>query len=170
MKIGILTAFQGSDTAYSLVNVVAVQLRMLLDAGYRPVLLVGLNFAGPGIWDDPRVTVRKITPQTLPQALNDIDVVLCHDIVFLTQHSAYGEVLRQLASERPHLAWLHWQHSRGDPQVEPCLNSWYCYPNAGDLDHVEDVIDNGVERRRAEVLARELRLDLSALYDDSRKF
>lgn len=136
MKIGILTAFNGSDTTYSLVNVVTVQLRMLIEAGYRPIVFVGLLFKGDGIWKDNRITLRYATPQTLAEQCADIDVMLCHDIVFLGQHEEWGAVVRQLAQERPHIAWIHWQHSRGDPQVEPCANSWYAYPNQGDLDHV----------------------------------
>lgn len=136
MKIGLLTAFNGSDTTYSLVNVVTVQLRMLIEAGYRPIVFVGLLFKGDGIWKDKRIALRYVTPQTLPDQCKDIDVMLCHDIVFLGQHEEWGAVVRQLAQERPHIAWIHWQHSRGDPQVAPCENSWYAYPNQGDLDHV----------------------------------
>jgi len=148
MKIGILSAFNGSDSAYSLVNVVAVQLRMLLEAGYRPVLFVGMNFTGSGIWADKRIDLRRCTVECLPDACQDIDVMLCHDIVFLGQHAAWGEQVRKLAAARPQLAWLHWQHSRGDPQVEPCDNSWYCYPNQGDLEHVAWLNQTTLDRVR----------------------
>lgn len=148
MKIGILTAFNGSDQSYSLVNVVAVQLRMLIDAGYRPIVFVGPAFAGSGIWADPRIVLRRIAVEQLADTSADVDVMLCHDIVFLKQHEAWGTALRQLARQRGDLALIHWQHSRGDPQVEPCAHSWYAYPNHGDLEHVAWLNQAPLERVR----------------------
>ncbi len=149
MRVGILTCFGGSDNAYSLVNVVATQLKMLLAAGYRPVLFVKPGFTGEGIWADPRIEVRRVTPDELlfSTTMIDLDVVLCHDVVFLGQNVAYGAAVRKLAAERDsNVAWLHWQHSRGDLPVEPCANSWYCYPNRGDLGHVAQLNQAPLER------------------------
>ena len=43
MKVAVLTMFSGLSTTYSLVNVVADQLKMLLDAGISVKLLVSEN-------------------------------------------------------------------------------------------------------------------------------
>ena len=144
MRVGILTCFSGSRNTFSLVNVVATQLKMLLVAGYRPVLFVKPGFTGDGIWADPRVEVRHITPDEL--SVDGLDVVLCHDVVFMMQNADYGAAVRKLAAKRDGVAWLHWQHSRGDIPVEPCANSWYCYPNKGDLGHVAQLNQAPLER------------------------
>ncbi len=143
LNVGVLTCFGGSDSAYSLVNVVATQLKMLLAGGYRPVLFVKPGFTGSGVWADPRIEVRHVTPDQL--SVDGLDVVLCHDVVFLTQNADYGAAVRRLAQSSS-VVWLHWQHSRGDSAVEPCANSWYCYPNRGDLGHVAQLNGAALER------------------------
>lgn len=58
MKVGILTMFNGLSTVYSLVNVVAEHIKMLLDEGIEVKLLVceDLNFEErKGIYLDPRI-------------------------------------------------------------------------------------------------------------------
>jgi hypothetical protein len=152
-KVGILTTFGGSDEAYSLVVVVKTQLEMLVEAGYSPVLFVCPTFTGDGIWK--RVEVRKTIVQDakvvdiatcLRPMIADIDVMLCHDIVFLSQHAEWAGAVRTLAKECP-IRWLHWQHSRGDhAPIDPMLNSEFIYPNMGDLPHVAEI--NSVELER----------------------
>ncbi len=64
MKAGLLTMFSDLDTTYSLVNVVAEQLRMLLDAGIWPKMLVCENFnhnSKFGIFLDPRIEWSEVT-------------------------------------------------------------------------------------------------------------
>jgi glycosyltransferase involved in cell wall biosynthesis len=144
-KVGILTTFSGADEAYSLVVVCKTQLQMLLRAGYDPVLFVAEQFqSGERFWSGTQFEVRRgphadakaadIEAYLREQAV-DINVMLCHDIVFLSQHREWGAAVRAVAAGNPHAAWLHWQHSRGDGQHDPCVNSWYCYPNEGDLPH-----------------------------------
>ncbi len=143
-RVGILTTFTGSDEAYSLVNVVRTQLSMLLAADYAPVLFAAPTFSGEGVWK--RVEIRKLVSPDAKQPdilaalepqIGDIDVMLCHDITFLAQHHEWGRAVRRLAIDHPHIAWLHWQHSRGDhAPVEVMQHSWWCYPNQGDLAHV----------------------------------
>jgi glycosyltransferase involved in cell wall biosynthesis len=157
-RIGVLTNFNGADSAFSLVNVVGTQLQMLMDGGYTPVLFVASAFNGDGFWNGSRFEVRKVAPSdgdslaildALRQMTTDIDVMLCHDITFLSQNSQWAIAVRELAKERPHLAWLHWQHSRGGhAPVEPMERSWYCYPNMGDLEHVAQINNAALDRVR----------------------
>lgn len=156
-KVGILTNFGGSDSAFSLVNVVATQLRMLIDGGYNPVLFVCPSFTGEGIWEDGRIEVRKTVPvdakavdiaTCLRGMISDIDIMLCHDIVFLSpQNDEWAKAVRFMTKDFPNIRWLHWQHSRGDhAPIEPVKNSEFCYPNKGDLPHVANINSTTIER------------------------
>lgn len=63
MKVALLTMFNGLDSTYSLVNVVAEQLRMLLDTGIEPVMLVSENCPEDnryGIFLDERIKWEKV--------------------------------------------------------------------------------------------------------------
>lgn len=155
-KVGLLTTFSGSDSAYSLVNVVATQLQMLLDHDYYPVLYVCPSFTGEGIWADNHIEIRRTVNgdsnhvdicTKLRETIGDIDIVICHDLVFLSQHIEWGKAVRILAREFPHIRWLHWQHSRGDhAPIEPVDNSEFCYPNEGDLPHVASINSTTMDR------------------------
>lgn len=64
MKLAILTMFNGLSNTYSLVNVVAEHLRMMLDAGIETKVLVSENCADSerrGIFADERLEWVKIT-------------------------------------------------------------------------------------------------------------
>jgi len=64
MKVAILTMFNGISNTYSLVNVVAEHLRMLLDAGVKTKLLVSQDCSDSerkGIFADERIEWVKIT-------------------------------------------------------------------------------------------------------------
>ena len=154
-KIGILTTFGGSDSAYSLVNVVATQLQMLIDNDYNPVLYVCPSFTGTGIWASNKIEIRKtINPDAsseeiyfcLRKIVDDIDIMLCHDIVFLLpQHQEWSDAIRRLA-KKTDIHWIHWQHSRGDhAPIDPIENSDFCYPNMGDLEHVKTINNTTIE-------------------------
>jgi len=146
-RIGILTTFTGSDQAYSLVNVVRVQIKMLLDAGYHPVLYAGPTFTGDGVFSPSRIDIRKpATPADLPAMIGDIDIMFCHDIVFLHQHREWAEGICKAAEVHPHISWLHWQHSRGDGRAfDHPERSWFAYPNLGDLGHCAEVNGTDIE-------------------------
>jgi len=63
MKVALLTMFNGLDSTYSLVNVVAEQLRMMLDARLEPVLLVSENCPLDnvhGVFQDKRIKWEKV--------------------------------------------------------------------------------------------------------------
>jgi glycosyltransferase involved in cell wall biosynthesis len=154
-SVGILTTFGGSDEAYSLVVVVKTQLQMLVEASYQPVLFVAPSFTGAGIWQDGRVEVRRTVEadssaemilDCLRGMTGDIDVMMCHDILFLRQHEEWAKAIRELAKESP-IRWLHWQHSRGDHNpIEPMERSDFCYPNRDDLGHVARINSTTMEQ------------------------
>ncbi len=64
MKVAVLTMFNGLSTTYSLVNIVAEHLRMLLDAGIETSLLVSQDCPDDekyGIFTDERLELVKVT-------------------------------------------------------------------------------------------------------------
>ncbi|RPF50698.1 glycosyltransferase [Aquisalibacillus elongatus] len=66
MKVALLTMFNGLDSTYSLVNVVAEQIRMMLNDDVKPIMLVSENCPidqREGIFRDPRIEWRKVTNQ-----------------------------------------------------------------------------------------------------------
>ncbi|MBM7653824.1 glycosyltransferase [Neobacillus cucumis] len=63
MKVALLTMFNGLDSTYSLVNVVAEQLRMMLDARLEPTLLVSEHCPldnVDGVFQDKRIKWQKV--------------------------------------------------------------------------------------------------------------
>lgn len=158
-RVGILTTFTGSSEAYSLVNVVKVQLKMLMDAGYRPVLFAAPTFTGEGVFSPTRIEIRKpAEPADLPWLIGDITLMFCHDIVFLHQHKEWAAGICEAAKAHPRIAWLHWQHSRGDGKAyDHPERSWFAYPNRGDLQHCADI--NGTELERVFYIPHPLDFD-----------
>lgn len=66
MKVALLTMFNGLDSTYSLVNVVAEQLGMMVKAKVKPIMLVSENCpldTRYGIFKDERIEWRKIVNQ-----------------------------------------------------------------------------------------------------------
>lgn len=63
MKVALLTMFNGLDSTYSLVNVVAEQIRMMLNDNIQPVMLVSEHCpigTREGIFKDKRIEWRKV--------------------------------------------------------------------------------------------------------------
>ncbi len=66
MKVALLTMFNGLDSTYSLVNVVAEQLSMMLNDNVQPIMLVSENCpldSRYGIFQDERIEWRKVANQ-----------------------------------------------------------------------------------------------------------
>jgi len=155
-RVAIVSNFTGADESYSLVNVVRVQIEMLVNSGYNPVVFVAETFPeyDSGVWSGKQVEIRRVghhqdsteqITEKYREAFKDIDVALCHDMVFLSNYKKWGDAVRVIAKEMD-VAWIHWQHSRGDGMVEPCEKSWYAYPNMGDLPHVARLNQTQIER------------------------
>ena len=157
-RVAILTTFAGSDEAYSVANVCRTHVEMLLAADHDPAVLVASTWrTNDSFWDGRKF---RVVPTAHPDAeagdieaallpiLSDFDVVLCHDILFLGQHARWAVAMRSLSVVLPKLAWVHFQHSRGDGQKgeDAPPRSWWGYPNMGDLDHVAQF--NRVDRSK----------------------
>jgi len=134
MRVGILTTFYTFSSEYSLTTVVLSQLKMLLRHGYDPVLFV-LNIFKDDDKVPEGVEIRKIVPQLLLEPygqhnidnldadvakaqeafennMQDIDVMLCHDIIFINSYLPYNIALRNaIETKLGNVKFLHWMHS-----------------------------------------------------------
>jgi len=139
-KVGLLTTFYETESGYSLVAVAETQLRMLLDNGYEPVVLVQENFQypdPPSLWRRESLDIRPVIPfmhlddgvsdnfdermasvkTALEEGLADVDVCITHDIILQTFYKEHNVAMREYAKQRPDLLWLHWIHSCPTPGV-----------------------------------------------------
>ena len=137
-KVALFTTFFEVESGYSLVSVAETQLRMLLDNGYEPVVLVQENFQEPdppSLWRKETLDIRPVVPfmhlddgvsdhfeervatikDALAEALADVDVCITHDIILQQFYKEHNVAMRQYAESRPGLLWLHWIHSCPTP-------------------------------------------------------
>jgi glycosyltransferase involved in cell wall biosynthesis len=134
MKIAIIFASRHLDPQYSAVSVVENQLRMLIQNGHQPVLLLRTeckksykNLKGVeyrrclpsfelywyknfNLRKEDRPWLKK-TVKALYRNLKDADLVITHDIVSLPQLYVYNLAVRKVAKKISRLNWLHWIHS-----------------------------------------------------------
>ena len=128
-KVAILTDFVSHDPAYSLCGVVANQVKMLSE--YKPKLLVRKGFSANGAYVGAEIRVLNpgrignnqvnVTDQSESEIntlrgqmfseLEDIDVVLTHDLIYQPNMWKYHVAARRVAKDLPGLKWLHWVHS-----------------------------------------------------------
>lgn len=131
-KVGIFTTFFEADSGYSLVSVASTQIRMLLDNGYDPVVLVQENFKSTNpLWGEEVIDLRRCIPYleltadiseqfeermqairvALEENLADVDVCIAHDVILQEFYKEHNVAMRLYAETRPDLLWLHWIHS-----------------------------------------------------------
>ena len=112
------------------------QIRMLVDHGYKPVVIVGQYFEPVLDYADPNVILKRIPDvpvynevkmdstfdqnvmaleKALDIALEGIDVVLTHDIIYQPACLKHLIAAKRIAKRRPELRWLHWIHSATSP-------------------------------------------------------
>jgi hypothetical protein len=135
-NIVIFTTFADASEAYSLNRVVQDQLKMLLQNGYKPAVIVAEPFQPKGIYAHPDVIIKKIPMvpvynevkkdatfeddverlvQGLEDVLKDADVVLTHDVIYQNAALKHNFAARRVAVKYPKLKWLHWIHSATSP-------------------------------------------------------
>lgn len=135
LKVCILTNFMSFDETYSLCRVTVDQIKMLLRAGYEPVVIVSDSFDPSGTIFE-KVELRKVPNvachnevkkdesfdkdvesiyKALKEHLKDIDVVITQDIVYKPSELKYNFAARRLAPEMPNIKWLHWINSATPP-------------------------------------------------------
>jgi hypothetical protein len=109
---------------------------MLVDHGYKPVVIVGDNFIPVQDYADPNVILKRIPDvpvsnevqmdnsfdqdvtlleKCLSEALDGIDVVLTHDTIYQPACVKHLVAAKRIAARRPELRWLHWIHSATSP-------------------------------------------------------
>jgi len=168
-RVAILTTFSSSDEAYSLNRVVKDQITMLTSRGYKPRVIVTEGFEPDGVYKNPDVAifylpaVSSSNDGVLPEnweeqankyadalevALEDIDVVLTHDLISQPAHLIQNVASRSVAEDRPDLHWLHWIHSVFSANIpsnvwevakygrEPFPNSNIVFPNSYDIPRI----------------------------------
>jgi hypothetical protein len=145
-RVAIFTSFNSYMEAYSLNRVVMNQIRMLVDGGYDPTVIVGQNFQPVYDYADPKVKLAYIsdvpvsnevqTDNTFDQdvmclerdlslALKDIDVVLTHDLVYQPACVKHLIACKRIAKRNPDMRWLHWIHSATSPYTLKDLRPYF---------------------------------------------
>jgi glycosyltransferase involved in cell wall biosynthesis len=155
MRVGILTTFYEATSGFSLIAVAETQIRMLMDGGYDPVVLVQENFKSPdppSIWRPEMVDLRPaipfmhLTPQVtddyeervasiltaLQMTLQDVTCCITHDIALQPIYKEHAAAVNRYAKERPDLLWLHSIHSCPMGGNYPSLPGYILYPNDSD--------------------------------------
>jgi len=139
-SIGIVTTFYNLDASYSLCSVVIDQMKVFVKHGYKTILFVLPNFKDDALVPEG-VEVRKIVPQLLlepykgtsfpshwkedvektkiafKEYMQDIDILVCHDIFFIDTYLPYNIAIRESELKADILAWTH-----SAPSTRPVLN------------------------------------------------
>jgi hypothetical protein len=138
MVVAILTNFNSYLKSYSPLIIVTEQIKMLLHAGYEPVVIVTESFNPPkdSVFNSvkleyiPNVSVSNEAKQDisfetdisflekeLRRILSDnkVDVVLTHDLIFLPDYVKHRLACLSIAKDFPKMRWLHWVHSATNP-------------------------------------------------------
>lgn len=145
-SVAIFTTFSSYSEAYSLNRVVMNQIRMLVDHGYKPKVIVGQNFDPVFDYADPAVELRHIPDvpvfnevkndptfdqdvmaieRELSKVLEDVQVVLTHDIVYQPAAIKHLIAAKRIAKRRSDLRWLHWIHSATSPYTLQDLRPFF---------------------------------------------
>jgi len=160
-RIAILTTFGGWDEAYSPVNVVWHQLKMLVRYGYEPILFTLDIFPKDkqieGVEIRPVLPTLKFEPyrgvaasRNVPQELEkdvakvvpvfeehfkDLDVILCHDVIFQDSFLPYNAALHKMVMPK-NLKLYHWMHSgpsRRPAEMQEPVSFLYSLPQNSKL-------------------------------------
>lgn len=160
-KVLIFTTFYEVDSGYSLVSVVEAQLKMLLDNGYGPIVLVDERFeeTTKELWQSYTIDIRPVVPRLdrldnlksrtvkmLKEQLVDIDVVITHDIILHQFYKSYFEAIKQFKD----ITWLNWIHSRPSTRHDT-PPGYIIYPNASEKSLVVQCYGLGEQEHRVMV-------------------
>jgi len=145
-KIAIIVISCDWNSAYSVISVVKSQIRSLVHAGYSPRVIL-LKKSLPWIFRD-KVDYRMCLPlvkhdadhgkvdlkffkdvssiaKVLKKNLEGIDIVLSHDLLYLSRLLPYNIAVRKVSRSLKKTQWLHWAHS--SPQNPPRRKASYPY-------------------------------------------
>ena len=132
-KVCLLTDMYDDLEAYSLQIIARGQLRMLLNAGYEPIVIADEGFRGKekGIWTEvemryiPPPKERKNDVEFYPElqddivkihrgmeaALEGVDVIIDHDLIYQASMLPHNYAARLWAENHTEVQWLNWVHS-----------------------------------------------------------
>lgn len=134
-KIALFTTFSSAEPAYSLNRVVQDQIKMFLHNGYEDIrVVVADGFEPVELYSQvklihvPNVPVYNeikkdesfnedvdLIYDVLKKELQDVDVILTHDIIYQPACLKHNFAARKFALENPQIKWLHWIHSATSP-------------------------------------------------------
>lgn len=141
-RIAIFTNFADYSEAYSLTRIATEQIKMLVQNGYEPTVIVGDTFVPVKAFALPEVKLAKIPnvachnevkkdetfdedvtniEKALEEILKDIDVVISHDIIYQPACLKHNFAARRVAEKNPKIRWLHWIHSATSPMTLEAL-------------------------------------------------
>ena len=148
--VAILTSFSDLQKAYSLNIIVQGQIKMLLLAGYKPIVIVHDTLVPEGIYAHPGVKIERIPnvpchnevkkddsfdedvtciEKRLEEILKNVDICITHDIIYQNACLKHNVASRRVAKKLPKLKWLHWIHSATSPlllnMVRPMFSDEY---------------------------------------------
>lgn len=137
-QVFILTNFSTYLRSFSPIIVVETQIKMLIQAGYKPVLIVAdgweppedsiyseveTKFLSPVAYQDPPVVNDmfredvELIFQQLSEIIPNEAVIITHDLIFLPDYTKHHLAARQLAEKSPKVRWIHWVHSATGPNT-----------------------------------------------------
>ena len=129
--VAILSDFYSADPSYSLNIIIEGQIAMLASAGYSPIAIAEDIFVPERAWKLAEMRhipshikrgnsitfhegweedVAKIR-EALDVALDGVDVVLTHDMIYQAATLWINMAARQYAKDHPNVTWLNWVHS-----------------------------------------------------------
>ena len=143
-KICIATSFNDADPAYSLNRVTQDQIKMLVDAGIKPVIIVSQHFKPIEAYELAEIRkipavnchnsikkddtfdadVNKLT-EAFEKHLADIDVIISHDFIYQPAALKHNIACRKVAQKHPEKRWLHWIHSATPPYTLANLRPFF---------------------------------------------
>lgn len=128
MKVAILTNFYEVDSGYSLIAVVETQIKMLLNHGYDPMVIVHKDFkSGKPLWQPSQIDLRPSSLDEIKSHLDEAEVCITHDAILL--YPDYEKIVR---SYQGNIKWLHYIHSCPNPNKADPPPGYIIYPNASD--------------------------------------
>lgn len=136
-NITILTTFRDAQAAYSLNRVVQDQIKMFLEAGYGPKIVVHQGFepieeykkvecivipdvaCHNELYIDPtfKEDVAKLK-EALKPIIADSDIVITHDLVYQPAAVKHNVAIREILKENNYpTRFIHWVHSATEPAL-----------------------------------------------------
>lgn len=136
-RITILTTFRDCQAAYSLNRVVQDQIKMFLEAGYSPKVVVHQGFEPieeykkvecvniPDVVCHNELYIDKTfaedvvkLKEALKPILENSDIIISHDLIYQPAAVKHNVAIRELMKENNYpIRFIHWVHSATEPAL-----------------------------------------------------